>query len=80
MKIGSVIDVCLILVWTWFDKSLVIWFASGLHANILLGLALICMWFGKAEPHTNQKYGMAKQHANKIMTSIKKKKEKATGC
>jgi hypothetical protein len=49
MNIGSVIKVYLNFVRTWFDKSLGIWFASGLHPNIHFGLAFICMWFGMAK-------------------------------
>ena len=55
MNIGLVIDVYLNLVCTWFDKSLDIWFASGLHPNIHYSLALICMWFGHAKHRRNQK-------------------------
>ena len=46
MNNGSGIDVSLGLVCNWFDKSLVNWFAFGLHPNIHWGLAVICMWFG----------------------------------
>ena len=66
MNIGSAIDVSLCLVCTLFDKSLVVWFAFGLHLNIHWDLAFICMWFGMAKPRRNQKHNWPNHMQTKI--------------
>ena len=66
MNNGSGIDISLGLVCTWFDKSLVNWFAFGLHPNTNWGLAVICLWFGMAKPRRNQIHNWPNHMQTKI--------------